>query len=155
MPNILLTDTQIIDQLEARRGGYFYLKIYASFVNSLEKGKHTRLICQLDTLEFQCGLNHMGDGNYFIIISKKNMDRVGKSKGDSIAFELRLDPNPLGVAIPEVLEVLLEQDDDLKEQWDSLTDGKKRGTIHAINRIKNIDLQVSRAIELIGAAVKK
>ena len=51
----------------------------------------------------------------------------------------------MGVAIPETIKVLLEQDDLLSKKFDTLKDGKKRAIIHQINRIKNVDLQIERA----------
>jgi hypothetical protein len=66
---------QVIDQLEKRKGGYFFLKIDAEIVNQFQEKRHTRFICTLDSkLPFQCGLNHLGDGNFFIILSNKNLN---------------------------------------------------------------------------------
>ena len=146
---------QIIGQLEKRKGGYFFLTISAETVNQFENKRHTRLICKLDNkLSFQCGLNHLGDGNFFIILSTKNLETVGKQLGDKIKFELTIDPNPLGVDIPEVLESIIEQDNDLKKKFEKLTLGKQRNVIHQINKIKNIDLQIKKTIELINNAEK-
>ena len=64
------------------------------------------------------------------------------------------DSNPLGVDIPEVLESLIEQDNDLKEKFEKLTLGKKGNIIHQMNKIKNIDLQIKKTIELINNANK-
>lgn len=142
---------QTIGQLEARKGGYFFLKIDAQKVETFPKGRHTRLICTLqDELNFQCGLNHLGDGNFFVILSGKNLKQLGKGLGDEIAFTLAEDPNPLGVEMPETLSSLLAQDEELKGKFDALTDGKRRSIIHQISRIKNLDLQVARTIELIN-----
>jgi hypothetical protein len=145
--------TQTISQLDERRGAYFYLKIDAETVEQFSQKRKTRLICKLDNqLEFRCGLNHFGDGNFFIILSKKNLKQIGKELGDSVNFEIREDPNPLGVEMPEVLEVLLAQDEDLKSKFDQLSMGKKRSVIFAMHKIKNIDLQVTRTAELINKA---
>lgn len=150
-----LNGNQTINQLEKRKGGYYYLKIEADFVNQFVKKRHTRFICKLDNIHtFQCGLNHFGDGNFFIILSKKNLKTVNKQLGDTIKFELWEDPNPLGVDIPEVLTVLLEQDELLKEKFDRLTLGKKRSVIFHINKTKDIDKQISNAIEAINIADK-
>ncbi|MEO0899118.1 MAG: YdeI/OmpD-associated family protein [Bacteroidota bacterium] len=144
---------QTIGQLEKRKGGYFFLKIEAEIVNQFENKRKTRLICRLDDqLDFRCGLNHLGDGNFFIILSKKNLSAVNKELGDTIHFHLREDPNPLGVDIPEVLTVLLGQDPELKATFDKLTMGKKRNVIHQIVRIKDLDKQISKTIELIQTA---
>lgn len=146
----LFEDTQILQQLEAQRGGYCYSVIPAVEVMTWTKAKKTRLICKLaDTLDFQCGLNPLGNGDFFIIISQKNVTKAGLVLGRAFTFSVREDPNPLGVALPESLQVLLDQDHRLSKKYESLTDGKKRAIIHQINRIKNMDLQIQRAQELL------
>ena len=113
---------QRIAQLEKRKGGYFYLKIDAEIVNQFENGRKTRFLCKIDNyLEFQCGLNHLGDGNFFIILSIKNLSIINKKLGDTIEYTLKEDPNPLGVDMPEVLLSLLEQDNNLNEIFEKLT----------------------------------
>ncbi len=146
---------QAIGQLEKRKGGYFYLKIEAKIIDEFKNKRHTRFICKLDNkLSFQCGLNHLGDGNFFIILSSKNLGTVGKKLGDKIKFELTKDSNPLGVDMPEVLESLIEQDNELKEKFEKLTLGKQRNIIHQMNKIKNIELQIKKTIDLINNADK-
>ncbi|MEO1055218.1 MAG: YdeI/OmpD-associated family protein [Bacteroidota bacterium] len=144
------TEEQIIKQLEKRRGGYFYLKISAEVVDQFPNKRKTRFLCTLDDqLTYQCGLNHMGDGNFFIIVSSKNLKSIGKGLGENISFELQEDPNPLGVEMPEVLEVLLAQDEELNTKFEKLSMGNKRHVIHSIIKIKDIDLQISKAEETI------
>ena len=146
---------QIIGQLEKRKGGYFFLKIDAEIVNQFENKRLTRFLCTLEnSLTFQCGLNHLGDGNFFIILSAKNLQSVNKELGDKIFYELNEDPNPLGVEMPEVLEVILEQDEALKLIFESLTLGKKRNVIHQMIKIKDIDKQVDKTIKLINDSTK-
>jgi hypothetical protein len=141
---------QIIGQLEKRKGGYFFLKVDAEIVDKFENKRNTRLICKLDNkLSFQCGLNHLGDGNFFIIISTKNLKSIKRQAGETIQFEIKEDPNPLGIDIPETIEILLEQDKELKDKFSKLTDGKKRSIIVQSSKIKNIDKQISKTIELI------
>lgn len=148
-------DEQVIGQLEKRKGGYFYLTISADIVNQFKNKRLTRFLCTLDKkLTFQCGLNHLGDGNFFIILSTKNLKQIDKQFGDRVYFELKEDPNPLGVDMPEVLEAVLEQDRDLKVIFDGLTLGKKRNVIHSINKIKSIDLQIQKTIQIINDSTK-
>lgn len=143
-------EEQVIGQLEKRKGGYFFLKIEAAAINQFQNKRHTRFLCTIeDSLTFQCGLNHLGDGNFFIILSTSNLASVRKLVGDKIHFELTEDPNPLGVDMPEVLETVIEQDEHLKAIFDSLTPGKKRNIIHQISRIKDIDRQIQKCILLI------
>ncbi len=146
---------QIIGQLEKRKGGYFFLEIEAEIINQFLNKRHTRFLCTLEkSLTFQCGLNHLGDGNFFIILSSKNLQTVNKQLGDKMHFELNEDPNPLGVDMPEVLEAVLEQDESVKAIFESLTLGKKRNVIHQINKIKDIDKQVQKTIKLINDSTK-
>ena len=146
---------QIIGQLEKRKGGYFFLKVEAEIINQFENKRQTRFLCTLQkSVTFQCGLNHLGDGNFFIILSTKNLQTVNKKLGDNIHYELNEDPNPLGVEMPEVLEAILEQDESIKATFDTLTLGKKRNVIHQINKIKNIDKQVQKTIKLINDSTK-
>lgn len=146
----LLVIEQEIKQLEKRKGGYFYIQLLSSIVNEFPNKRSTRLICTIDEkLDFQCGLNHLGDGNYFIIISGKHLKAIDKQIGDKIKLVIQEDPNPLGVDMPEILEVILEQDHEIKIIFDGLTLGKKRSIIHQINRIKDIDKQIQKVIQLI------
>lgn len=141
---------QTIGQLEKRKGGYFYLKVEADIVNQFKHKRQTRLICTLDKrITFQCGLNHLGDGNFFIILSGKNLLALDKTAGDKIIFELKEDPNPLGVEMPEVLKVLFEQDETIKNLFNALTQGKQRNVIHQVRKIKDIDKQVQKCIRLV------
>jgi hypothetical protein len=118
---------QKIKQLEKRKGGYFYLEVNADVVNQFEKKKATRIICTLDdALSYRCGLNHLGDGNFFIIIATKYLEKLGKNLGDPVNYRIDKDPDQLGVDVPEVLEVFLAQDADFKSIYEALTDGKKR-----------------------------
>lgn len=146
---------QIIGQLEKRKGGYFYLTISADIVNQFANKRHMRFICTLEKqLSFQCGLNHLGDGNFFIILGFKNLSAINKQLGDTIHFELTEDPNPLGVDMPEVLDTILEQEPDLKIIFNDLTAGKKRNIIHTIIKIKDIDKQVQKSIQMIKDSSK-
>jgi hypothetical protein len=134
---------QAIGQLEKIKGGYFYLTIKAVIINQFERKRHTRLLCHLDEkISYQCGLNHLGDGNFFIIIAGKLLEQLGKKVGSFVHFRIEEDPNPLGVDVPEVLSVLFTQDENLNAIYDKITDGKKRALIFSILKIKDIDKQV-------------
>ena len=134
---------QAIGQLEKIKGGYYYLRIEAEIIDQFERKRHTRLVCHLDNkINFQCGLNHLGDGNFFIIVAGKYLEQLGKQLGSVVRFKIEEDPNPLGVEVPEVLTVLLDQDENLKAVYYKITDGKKRALIFSILKVKDINKQV-------------
>lgn len=137
--------TQTIKQLEKRKGGYFYLKIDAKIINQYSKKRATRMICNIDEkVSYRCGLNHLGDGNFYVIVAGKYLKELNKELGEKVSYRIDEDPDQLGVEIPEVLIVLLEQDSDLKEVFDKLTDGKKRSLIYSFVKLKDIDKQVKK-----------
>ena len=147
---------QEVQQLEKRKGGYYFLKIDKESVEQFEKKRATRLVCTInDALSYSCGLNHLGDGNFFIILSNKNLKKLGLELGDEFSFYIEEDPNPLGVAIPEVLEVLLAQDPAAKKIFEAITDGKKRSLIYTIARVKDIDKQVRSIMDFLQSEEMK
>lgn len=142
--------TQEVQKLSPNKGSYYFLKIPVEVVEQFEKKRATRLLCNVeDSFSYSCGLNHYGDGNYFLILAGRYIKKLKKELGDSISFEICEHPDPLGVEVPEVLEVLLEQDPDAKAIYDTLTDGRKRTLIISISRVKNIDLQIQKITDFL------
>lgn len=152
---------QPLRQLEARKGGYFYLVVPAEVVEQFPRKRKTRLICTVDdSLTYRCGLNHLGDGNFFLILSGKRVEKLKKELGEELRFSIHEDPDPLGVPVPEVLQVLIAQDELARQRYEALTDGKKRSLIFSIQKIKDLDLQVSKTLAFLeetarAAALKK
>ncbi len=139
------TFQQPIQQLEKRKGGYYYLRVDREIVEQYERKRSTRLKCKIDQkVTYSCGLNHLGDGNFFIIVATKYLKKLGKDLGEMVIFEIYEDPNPLGVEIPKILQVFLEQDEVAKEVFNRITDGKKRSLIYLIKPIKDIDRQIEK-----------
>ncbi|MEM9650078.1 MAG: DUF1905 domain-containing protein [Bacteroidota bacterium] len=147
---------QPIRKLEKRKGGYYYFEIDANVVNTFSKKRSTRLVCTLEnSISYSCGLNHLGNGNFFIIVATKYIQGLKKDLGQEMSFKIEEDPNPLGVEIPEVLEVLLSQDERANSIFQELSDGKKRSLIYAIRPIKDIDKQVKTIIDFLGKEREK
>lgn len=150
------TFEQPLRQLEKNKGGYYYLQIEADIVDKYEKKRATRLKCIIDQkVTLSCGLNHLGDGNFFIIVATRHVKSLGKKRHDMVTFEIFEDPNPLGVEVPEVLQVLIDQDPELKKIYDDFTDGKKRTLIYSIKAVKDIDKQVQKTLAFFNEQNRK
>lgn len=144
-------EQQRIKQLEKRKGGYYYLKVDSDIVNEFSRKRATRMICTIDdVVSYRCGLNHLGDGNFYIIVAGKYLDKLNKELGEEVNFKIEEDPDQLGVEVPEVLTVFLEQDLGSKTIYNKLTDGKKRSLIHSFNKIKDIDKQVKTIMDFLS-----
>ncbi len=147
---IIENNKQTIKQLDPRKGGYNYLELSRTVVDQMNHGRSTRLLVTIDeNVIVRCGLNHLGNGDFFIIVSKRHLDELKKEKGDVVSCKIQEDPDQLGVDVPEVLSVLLEQDQYAHDVFERLTDGKKRSLIYGIVKIKNVDLQVKRILEFL------
>ena len=135
---------------DPRRGRMKYVFIEKEIADQFEGKKPTRIRCTLDgQISYSCALNHFGDGNFHVVVATKYLKKLKKDVGDILEVEIIEDPNPLGVEIPEVLEVLLEQDEEVHRIFHSLTDGMKRSFIHGIKDIKDLDIQVQKTIEIL------
>ena len=142
---------QTIKQLEKRKGGYFYLKLDAKVIDRFSRKRATRMICTIDKeVSYRCGLNHLGDGNFYIIIAGKYLKKLNKEIGNEVSYKIEEDPDQLGVEIPEVLTVFLGQDLEAKAIFDRLTDGKKRSLIYSFAKIKDIDKQVKIIMDFLN-----
>ncbi|MEM6863911.1 MAG: DUF1905 domain-containing protein [Bacteroidota bacterium] len=142
---------QTIKQLEKRKGGYYFLTIGSEIIDQFSRKRATRLICTIDEkITYRCGLNHLGDGNYFIIVASKYLAELNKKLGDRVRYRIDEDPDQLGVDIPEVLPVFLEQEPELKQIFNGLTYGKKRNLIHQIVKIKDIDRQLKKVRDFLA-----
>lgn len=141
---------QTVQKLSENKGSYYFLRIPAEVVEQFEKKQSSRLLCNIeDKVSYSCALNRHSDGDFFIIMAGRYVKKLKKQSGDEIEFEVCEHPNPLGVDVPEVLEVFLSQDPDAKDIYDTLTDGRKRTLIFSINRVKNIDLQIQKITDFL------
>ena len=69
--------TTPIIQLEPKRGSYFVVVISSETIDQYPKKRSTRVVIELDDkVKYSCGLNHYGDGNFFIIIAKKHLQKL-------------------------------------------------------------------------------
>jgi len=128
---------------------HHYVHLDSKIVDEFEKREKTRLLCVVDnTVSYSCQIKKKGE-TYFIMISASNLKKLKKKVGDEVEFEICQHPNPLGVDVPEVLEVFLSQDPEAQAIYNTFTDGKKRTLIFAISRVKNIDLQVQKITDFL------
>ncbi len=112
-------------------------------------GNNRRVICLLnDKLRLQCALMPR-EGNYFILINKAVHRQLELSIGDSIKVQLIKDTSEYGMEMPESFRVLLDQDDEGRKFFQTLTPGKQRSLIYIVSRVKNIDSQLSKGLAIL------
>ena len=152
---LLHSDTAFIDRMFPNMP-HHVVCISNEVVANFPKGARTRVVLRINGQgDIQCGLNTHSPGIRCMMVSKAHMKNLGLMAGEKVAIEIFEDPNPLGVEIPEVLLALLDQDPIVAEVWARMTDGRKRTICHSTKRLKNVDLQVERALEFFAAEQEK
>ena len=136
----------VLETIDPARGAYRCVVFEKSIVDSFPQGRKTRVILKLDgSIDVQCGIQPYGDGRYFSMIGRSKLEGYTYEMGQTISVVVYQDPNTLGISLPEVLSILLEQDDVMKRVWDKLSDGRKRTLCHKLLRINHNDKQVDMA----------
>jgi Bacteriocin-protection, YdeI or OmpD-Associated len=76
-----------------------------------------------------------GQKIWYYIVSKKVLQKIGKALGDEVTVGFRIAQQD-AVDVPRALTELLEQNETLREKWQTLTAGKQRGLVHGLNTAK-------------------
>lgn len=145
-----------IETLTGNLSGYAILRIPQKIVGLLPSKQRTRLLAIIDDhVEIPVGMAALGDGDYYFMLAKRNQKKLGKGPGDPVSFTIQKHPHPLGVELPEVLQVLLDQDEEALKIWNGLTDGHKRSIIFGTMRIKDIDRQIEKITTWLNDSLNK
>ncbi|WP_247234279.1 YdeI/OmpD-associated family protein [Telluribacter sp. SYSU D00476] len=130
--------------------GMTYLEIPPDVVQQLGGSFSMRLICTVNNaLDWQCGLVALGQGAAYISISAKRMKALRVRLGDEVLVSLVKDESEYGVPVPEELQELFGQDPEGFQRFKQLAPGKQRYIINYVATVKNSQLRVDRAIQLI------
>jgi hypothetical protein len=96
-------------------------------------------------------VQHRKNGARYFSVSAPLRKAARIKLGDPVRVKFRI-VNPDKLHIPEELEAVLAQDDAAKEAWDKLTLGYRRGLIHYVTSVKNVDSRINRSIDLLNRA---
>jgi hypothetical protein len=134
------------------KGGMPYLAVPRAVAEELrgESGP-ARLVCTIGKVSFQCGLMSLGQGDSYVLLTKKVRDATGVDVGGRVVARLRVDESPYGLPMPEELGEVLAQDEDGAQVFEKLTPGRRRGIIAMVSRHKSVDARVEHAVAVIEA----
>ena len=119
-------------------------------IRQLPKGR-VRVEGTFNGTPFSLAVQHLKDGSRYFSVSGPLRKAAGMELGDSVTVAFKLiDPDKLD--IPEELEAILEQDEEARKAWDTLTRGYQRGLILYVTSVKNVDSRIRRALDLLNRA---
>ncbi len=130
--------------------GYHYVGVSRSVCDAFGfKGNSRRVVATLNgTVKYQCALMPK-DGDFFILVNKKNRDRLGIGVGDTVSVELVRDESKYGLPMPEELREVLDQDPEGDRFFHALTAGKQRTLLYYIGKWKDIDRRIHYALTIV------
>ena len=133
----------------------YYLKIPALLAKSLTESKKARLVCTLaGSIRFQCALMPHGNGDFYIMLNKKNRSALGLKEGSQVDTLLELDQSRYGLDMPEELAEVLAQEPEGDRIFHSLTAGRQRSFIFWVSQAKSPDKRIERALTLVEKLVQ-
>lgn len=108
----------------------------------LEKTPRLRVVGEIGEVPFK-GALHPVRGQWYILLSKKMLARIGCSHGDHVDVHFRPDRQDT-VDVPAVLQTALADDDELRDLWDGQTPGKQRSLAYLVASAKTPPTQLKR-----------
>jgi hypothetical protein len=122
--------------------------IYAEFPFDSRKEfntrKHVWCKLQVEGKSYSMNLLPNGKGGHWLHIKKEIRDAIGKHEGDTVHIELERDSKPRFIQIPDYLQWLLDDDEQMAKFFDSLPLSGKKFWIAHIEESKNEDTKVDR-----------
>lgn len=130
---------------------YLALHVPGSSVEALlTDAKDKRIICRLESgFEWHCALMPLGDGDYYINVSKEIRQANDLAEGyERVVIQLRKDESEYGMPVPEELIELWAMDEESYTVFNALTPGKQRSLLYQIGKPKGSETRLKKAIQI-------
>lgn len=106
--------------------------------------KHVWCNVSFEGKTFPMNLLPNGKGGHWLSIKKDIRDAIGKQEGDTVKIELERDVRPQEFKVPEYLQWLLDNDQQMAVYFDRLPISAKKFWIAHIEESQNEDAKVER-----------
>ncbi len=85
---------------------------------------------------------------WFILLNKGIRNKYGLNTGDAVKVHLEKDHSEYGMEMPEEMMVVMDQDEIGTQYFKALTMGKQRSLLYIINKVKNPDSRINKALAI-------
>lgn len=139
--------TAIVEDFNAQLWRH-HLIVPTEIATQFIEGDNRRVICTImHDHQMNCAL--MATKEYwFILINKSIRSKYGINTGDKIAVQLEKDRSEYGMEMPEEMLVVMDQDESGTQYFKSLTMGKQRSLLYIVNKVKNSDSRINKALAI-------
>lgn len=108
----------------------------------------TRLVGTVNGQPIRRALQSDGDGGHFLLFGQDALAELGLRRGSRVAVELKPDPKPATIELPEEFAAALATDDAARTRWATFTPGLQRSLMHWVTSAKQEPTRIRRALEL-------
>lgn len=113
-----------------------------------KKAKIRRLVGAVNGHAVKRALQSHRDGDSFIIVNRDFMQEAGLALHAPARVELKPDPEPTRLDLPEEFRLALQQDPAARQRWDTFTLGRRRSLLVYITGAKTEATRIKRSVEL-------
>ncbi len=98
----------------------------------------------MEGYETEMNLRPAGKGKHWLQFRKAITDSIGKTEGDTVKIRLEKNDNPAKIKIPDYLQWLLENDEQMMKAFVKSSASVKKFWVGYIEETKNEDAKVER-----------
>ncbi|MGB3464478.1 MAG: YdeI/OmpD-associated family protein [Cyclobacteriaceae bacterium] len=144
-----MTIKAILSDFNSTLWGHHFI-IPREVTEILTKDGNRRIIATINNKEvLRSSLIPVNSVESFILINKKVRNGLGLSTGMEATIYLEKDLSTYGMDMPDELSILLEQEDEAAGHFEKLTPGKQRSLIYIVNKVKNSNSRLNKALAII------
>jgi hypothetical protein len=131
------------------KGGWYYLEFPYDVKELFGTRAAIRMKGRLNNVEIDRALMPMKSGYHMIALSTALRKLMKVRLGDRVKVEIWKNEDPDRLDMPEELVETLEFMPELKQAWEKITIGKRRGICHWINSGHAIETRAKRVAEVL------
>ncbi|MDJ0921159.1 MAG: YdeI/OmpD-associated family protein [Henriciella sp.] len=139
----------VVDRHDYGKMVYHIVFVPEDTASTLPFDQHPRLRVSAEVNDFpvEGAFVPYGDGRYYLHLGKRLLKAVNIGLGDEIEVRFAIaDQN--AVDVPEKLQTALEENEEARLAWESLTPGKQRGFAYRVGSAKRQETQQKRVAEI-------
>ena len=106
--------------------------------------KHVWCKVNIEGIKYAMNLLPNGKNGHWLHLKKNIRDEIGKHEGDTVHIELEQDTRPQEVEVPDYLQWLLDNDEQMAKYFKKLNFSAKKFWIANIEDTKSEDTKVDR-----------
>lgn len=97
-------------------------------------------------VRYQAALMPRGNGDFYVLLNKKNQQEAAADLFDEVAISLEVDDSEYGLVVAPEVELVFAEDPEGFSLFKQLTMGKQRSLIYWMSNVKNPDIRVERTV---------